>query len=608
MKKKLYFCVILLMALSAALYAQNPPSLTANSTMGLFMADKDYYLSPTYFYLLPQNVLFLQFGMPGSTDTKLRVGTGLFQGNLYFGGYYGGSLSLASGDITTEIDNDLILSGTTIIGKTETRTVTVDESADTTNDVCLIFGMKGLGPIKALGVTNEFLQSDYSTIGSYNPAYPGGWSVTAWPAISISSGATATTSTTMDTAGNVQSIASQAYGNGGSFYKSISDELSVGLALPISTIDLTASASVEVAFNTDYDTGSFEGYNSQTGAGYAAYTPTTALPGATAAAINDLYSYQFRDANVNQNDTTITANANVQADLHFGSWTVSPLLGYTLTLPMYSNSYRDDTGAAQTVAGYGSDFYRFQYAVAMDTVTGLMGSTTTVDRIFEAQTRSDITNLVAPGVKVIVKPSDVFTFGFCVQPQITFQSTSDSYTRRYVTTVTHDDGTGTAGINSYVQVDTTDWAGYGTNTTNFRLENVAATGAQFYLIPEKLRINVGGIFFNTIINTNVAETTTTGINTHEQTIAYSGSTTSTVTAYDVNSDVRATYDATQVQTDSSSSAFWGAEGGFTFFFSKDMFIDLFAKLTTEGNSFIGYWQTGDIFSLTTWTAEMTIRY
>jgi hypothetical protein len=276
-------------------------------------------------------------------------------------------------------------------------------------------------------------------------------------------------------------------------------------------------------------------------------------------------------------------------------------LGYDFELPLYRSTYMDNAGTEQTVSGRADYFSSTTVDTAVSpTDPSLTQTTTTTTTAWQTREISRNGHRFTPSVGVEVAPSERFRFGVSYWPRIWLNKTTSSYAGEAVEVQTVENGDGESGVDDSVTETTVSRSGYTVVDRDFEFENRVNTGAQFFLIPERLRINLGAAVTNLMVDRKRTETVTDGVLTREVRVAEDTTEPAeedyVVTDSEVYDGVRANPDASRSTTEVGSSSV-NYDAGLTYFFDESMFLDL----SMNGGG-------GDIWNTTTWSLEMTILF
>jgi hypothetical protein len=203
---------------------------------------------------------------------------------------------------------------------------------------------------------------------------------------------------------------------------------------------------------------------------------------------------------------------------------------------------------------------------------------------------------VEPKINLIVEPSDIFRFAVGYAPNLNGSSSTSSYTGGAQSVTTYEDGDGVDGNtdgddpDDYVVTRTVTRNGESDTTNSFDLAHTVSIGTQFYLVPEKFRINLGSYFRNEMIDKQTMTETTSGTVEFTETTSTNGAA-AVETDYDINTTPPGEAQYNKISGDLDVDY----EAGMTFFFSEDMYLDF--------KTYGGY-----LWDLSNWTLEMTIRF
>ncbi len=614
MKRLVVVAVTVLLVTAGFAFADSdpvPPSNTSAVTGSIFEEANDKFLSPTDFSELDSSVLFLQFDMPGGGsgpygEQGFEIGAGTTLSDIYIGGYYGaaipGKQGLLGGDESTytNVNETFQLDGSGVItGRTTTRDVETHYRTESLNE---LRALVGLGSI---GVGLEFYQESDSEFGSFQPTYTlPGPGPTAWNGITVNTASqVATTVTSENDAGELVSVVSEEYGLGEDADNGIYVDLKGGTTLEAMGMQISPQLDLATFISNESETAAFETFSRTVGAATSiAYTPTTSLTDEAPTEITDLTSYEYAEATENNSFVLLLPSVSADVEMPMNeALTLTGGLGYDFQLPLYRSTYMDNAGAEQTVSGR-ADYY--SSTVVNTAVNGtdpsLTEVTTTTTTAWETEEISRNQHTFTPSVGVEVMPTERFRFGVSYWPRIMLQKTTNAYAGEAVEVQTIENGDGSSGEDDSVTETTVSRSGYTVVDRDFEFENRVNTGAQFFLIPERLRINLGAEVTNLMIDRRQSETVTDGVLTRE--VREADDTTEpaeedyVVTDSEVYDGVRANPDASRTTSEAGNSSV-NYDAGLTFFFDESMFLDL----SMNGGG-------GNIWDTTTWSLEMTILF
>lgn len=603
MRKFLVGFMILALLAPITVMAQ---SQTYNSTSGLFSLEKDSYLSPIYWSEIERPVLFMQFGMPAASATAFDMGLGLPLSGMYAGAnvnfydYITGQV----GGVSTRMTTDATFTYDTLGNRTsETRTTGYDYhiQSNKSNSLTGLFGMKiGDMMVSAYDYINIY---DSSFKGYYGGVYtvPGTatWTAIATPVYQSGLAHQKSQVIVKDGAGTITSSTTKDFAAGTTGTASLTNNLRLGFTMPLGNMKLLTQTGVDLY---DSNTASFGAFNYSIAKpllAYADYTPGAAviLPDTTAAAIPDLQSYYFSAQRVGNDYTNITPHLNLGVEMPFElgyPGTLTAGLNSSWRFRARSNDYVDLAGVTQSLKGSANYSHNYLYSLGTPDALGRFTSTTTETRANDLWTyTSDMLQTYQPAGKLEVNPSDRFNFSISLSPTVTMQGNLSNRTSKATTIVTYfdNDGVNTGDADDYVETTTVERGSTSYEYQNFNLTTYIATGAQFYLVPDRFRVNLGGSFSNTMFNKTTENQLTDSTTTRTVTRQYGDATTALVTDYQVNL-ITAQQSISVSDTGSASVSY---KVGVTYFFSDAMYLDL----ATNG---------GDIFTLNNWTLQLVIQY
>lgn len=610
MRRSIVRAVVLIVSLGLCLSGlavadPAPPSNAANISGGIFKEANDQYLSVNDFTDLESHVVFLQFDMPSGAlnGQGFEIGGSAELAGMYVAGYLNSVVPGVTGNLgvndsqTITIDQDFIIDGGGLItGKTEARSVSVDYNVDSLND---FRALAGLGP---LGVGLRILQDASNNKGNLVPSATFAGAAT-WNDIAVLPVATANSVTTTDTAAAIVAVNQDAFGLGTLNDQTLDFTVSVGTPLALGeSLALDVGGDLLVGFRNEDSSALRETYARTVGASTGgAFTPARTLDGSTPAEITDLTSYNFTEVLGSDSHMAIAPSvfANVEMPLNE---IVTGMGGIDLgvSLPIYSARYNDAAGAEQRVSGRADSYYTQDVLRVVNlTDPGLTQQTTTTRRGWEAEDVSEFSISVDLSAGVEVVPNDRFRFGVKYVPMVMYTTSTSRHSGQAVETVVVDNGDGANGPGDSVTVSTINRSGFTETTKTLNIDNRVNTAAQFFLIPERLRVNLGAQVDNSIVAKTLADTVTDGILEYIVETAVDTTDTAatlTQTSYDRATEVRDTTDDSQILTQAGSSSLT-YDAGLTFFFDENMYLDL--RMDAGGGDF---WSTGE------WSLEMTILY
>jgi hypothetical protein len=391
---------------------------------------------------------------------------------------------------------------------------------------------------------------------------------------------------------------SEEYALGENSQSYFQDVLTVGLNMPLGDLALYGAVGFNFYSEDEGESAAYETYTTDSVTGYPSYTPTTALPENTAAAIDNAETYRYTEAS---EDTSLirmipSLDAGISTPLAFDMpVTLEAGVGGQINLYNYSTAYDDLAGTEQSISGFASDFYETNYT-ANETSPGVFETTATTIRAYQTQEYSYLSWEVQPEVSLVVEPDDRFRFGMGYMPNISGYKSSSVYAGGAQSVTTYEDGDGVNGNtdgddpDDYVQTRTVTRNGESDTMTNFTLDHQVNVGAQFYLIPEKLRINLGSNFESRMIDKTSRTQTTTGTTEYTETTSTNGAA-AVETDYDIDTTPPQQVDQDRISGDRNVDY----DAGLTYFFSENMYLDL------------RLWG-GDIWNSGNWSLEMTIKF
>jgi hypothetical protein len=545
---------------------------------GLLGTDRDLYTDVLRYDELIKSVLFFDIqNLPGADITSVNVGAGLV--NLVPDVYLGVKAELkyagSNGTATTEsVDEDLIINNSNVITGKSSLTTSTQNYTD-------YFGFEGgliAGIMKMIGVKYTASLTSEKQNGFLN-----------------NSGTTSngTNTSVYDAAGALLSSSVTRYGSKVYDKSEFNNYIEAGVDLG----PFNAKISFDIKDKASNYTSAKETFSTSANAGYAAYTPANAVSG-TASAINNLSAYAWEDYLVyNSTDKmSLVPGVELGGKIDIDDKLVfRPGLSWEMTLDLFNAPYNGVDGTAATVAGYATSYHTIGYTPVL-TVNGLTQTTTADSRYFKTTETAPMTNAFSLPLQLNWKPSAGFEAAVKYTPSLYFSHNQTVVNESTRTITTVNDGTGATGLGSsvttqnVVKAESTEL----TDTITFgHLFNVAGS---FYLVPEKLKVNVGAVVSQSLVSQTTTTKSYTGLNTDTTTVVYSNNTASPVVT-SATQDMSANPDSTGTTTLGATSVYGDWNAGLSFFFDENLSLDM--GLKTAG--------TGDIFNVGSWVFQFNIR-
>jgi hypothetical protein len=208
---------------------------------------------------------------------------------------------------------------------------------------------------------------------------------------------------------------------------------------------------------------------------------------------------------------------------------------------------------------------------------------------------------IRPSAGIVVTPDEKFRFSFAYQPEISIGRDTTNYGGIAREVITYEDGDGVNGNDpalddpdDYVETTNKTFGGRSVQTDSFRLTNIVRTGVQIFLVPEKLRLNLGGTLSHTAIDTDKTTVLTPGITTTQTTLSTNGA---TPVETDYSSDTTIPEDQSET-IENTGSTYITYSLGMTWFLSEAASVD-FQIIPSAGNY--------DIWDIQNWQFEININ-
>lgn len=599
-KRSLLLSAIAL-AVPLALSAQAAPltfSMAGWTSNFTYTEPADQYLDVWGFSQITDPVVFLKLaspansGAPGMGD-PYDLGMGAWLGSMYAAGHYGfqGYTKSTVGPFTNEVDTLISSGDNTITGKRAVITSGADYTVYSYNNPTALFGFKAGNTF--IGVYESFVNSSQTNYATFNPT-----------------GTVSTSTTTLikDNAGAVSYQNSDVFALGtkgnGSY---IQNTLAGGLTMPLGSVTLRGGLSLFVKSTDNSTSYGEEKKVIQTGAGYASYTPSAALPESTAAAIANLQYWKIDLENYEEKPLEIEPDLSFQLDIpvdFLGNEAVfSPGLGYALTATIHKASLKSETGADLS-ASSGWYWHIADYTNSYNATTGFYETKTTTTYGYAAKTySSDMANSITIPLTFKVTPNPGLRFAIAVQPTVEFGKSSYSYSAKQTVTTVIDNGNGIAAATDAgdsTSVTTTIQQPYTYTESNFGLKLDIATAFQYYIFPNKLRLNLGASASTQIIDRTTATKTFTGLGSDSTATTVAGATTTgspSVLAGGIDNTTT---------TDSGVAETVNYKVGLTLFASPNVLFDFYMN-NSKALNLLATTDNGGFFNLNNYTVQLTIK-
>lgn len=480
---------VVLLVCAASLGAQ---SNTFAATAGLFENGADWFVSPTDWLAIENNIFILDLN-----TTTLGAGVGLHLGGLYVGGHFAGNiLNQASNPATTvQLQSTLLLNNNQIIGEeliTTTSDANVTDSSN--NTVTLLFGVGGMGLRARLVQTGESRANRFLMIG------PPDTGTTAWTDL-FSTSITVTSDVltdVTDAAGTLTARSSTVYTGGEDTLSTLNPSIGWGMPIDLGDLVLRPSVFVGAAFVTDTFATTLTDYTQAIGSGFPTYPATDG--------ITEILSHSVEAFRYGSGYITLWGDLGAELELPAESGAVPIIVfGYGLDVNLFSNGYNDIAGAPQTIAGYAADYSEVAYTRDVN------GSTLTTTRAFQTEARTNMTHTIMPGFRYTTPITEQLSVGFSAGADVTLQATSSARSGGLVRTVVVDSILDLA--QDITTTTTKSYTGNAVQTTALTVDPNLGFGLQFGIVPGVLVLNAGATVALPEIYSYVSETTQPGITT-----------------------------------------------------------------------------------------------
>lgn len=563
--------LVSLVPLAAQTSATAGGSLTGDVTNSLFKEDRDNYLNTTDWSKVEKNVIFVDFGKPTNNAFPFDIGTGFILGKAFVGIGYTQSM-VDNKNQTTSLDETVNYAVPVITGYETTKTYSM-----TGNDHNATYGITGLFGIGFIGVRNEFKYTINETQRYYDPTtFNGNYTATQGTEVVKKTGDTVTS--------EINTVFAASKKDSSTWY----DRAGVGLnLLPDLSLKVAASALVQY-----YANGGYAGVSKEV----TKRDPTaTAYPTYNGKA--GVYYYSKETSAYAPSYLEITPSANASVKLKMGDvFSLTPYLGYGMVLRLFSNKYVDLGGGEKTVEGVAYDTYKKEYTLGttLNTLANKFDDTRVETWNAYTDVKSYMQNQIAPALTLNADFSERFSFAAKVTPMFTLTSEASKSQMNSRTVTTYDDGAGATGVGSYVQTANTLGQVTDVKTERMSINNKLEVGAKFFMIPKKLRINLGTTVSNDLGSWQTQTTSKIGVGRTTTVKDWGAADKVDTTTYSPNSTITITEASKQVYT-STGSITTVYETGLTWFYDDNLSMDL----KSAG---------GDIWNLNNWTLQLNIRY
>jgi hypothetical protein len=615
------FGSIMLVFPSLAVFAQQQEALRAYdgqsntnlSTAGLFKEDRDLFLSTVDIGRLDKNLLFLNFispsylGGPNNAfddndyyDYYFDAGAGHFFGPFWAGTAFRFGSNTEKHKTNTKTEDAEMDGNGTQVGKDST-TLNGDagkyDSIDELLGISLIFGNKNWGIKNTLEI-KQYRNEGYGNVvpDNYNTTYLNGLDTITIP--DVAAGANNVTTDT-DTNGRVTTT-SNTYSEGVVYrHGTGADEgkdnawyntLEAGFVLG-ETVSSMASLSpwvkVAVKFGVDQNE-SVKGMRHD-------YSVSDSWGGGVSEKLSITYDAAKAHFDI---IPSLAFRISVPLDDIFS---FSPELSYAPRFNIYSNTYTGIGGGEETAKGTAVSRTGSHWEFNGIAADGGRQTTTTTYNSAEVSEISYFGQTIGARLK-LAADFDRFALALRWSPAldtVSTKTTAKESSRQVVKTV--------RGLNTYNN-DTTI-----TETTEeddlienseVKFTNGFAVGGQLWLVPEKFRLNAGGIVTSTITTTTKKTTDKEGSKT-KTTISYEDGHINAASQAPVIITTPDT--ATYTQDYDSETAFSGEYYmGCTWFFTDNVNLDFYlSNSATDGRAETNWAQ---LLMPSTWALQINVRY
>jgi hypothetical protein len=523
-----------MVALTAAPASQGfaPASNTAQATGYVFQTDVDYFMSTTDYGKLGLDKWFGFAGLDVSNYLPALGYAGKL-GSIYLGSFYSGNVLYkgASQPDTIQVQTTDYYNSGVYFGQQKITTTHSDrDPTGSFNSAGVLIGVGGMGFKLGFWEDMSSLKTQLSADGSFNNA---------------------TDSDTTNTTTGAHTITQ--YTDGSKVSGDMVPSLGWGMNLALGSMTLKPFVQLSADIYKDNRAATSSSYTEYNGAIPLGTTKTTYTAG--------------------DNNGYIAPSGMLGASLEIAKDKAVTELGlsYNLTLPLYSNNYKDVTGSDTSVKGTAT--YTNHVAVTED-ANGLDNNAYADVTTSE---KSEMDHDIGLMYRYKKEVSDRVSIGFLLNPSVSITS-AKSTDKEVQTTVDTFTTYSQDPANSYVETIVDTMPGYTTETSTFSAGAYGAASLAFSVVPETFVLHAGlNVGAPTFTNRTVTVTKSGFETTTDQVVNGNGK----VTYDSTSATVGATRNESKTVSNSWNSMSAWVTAGFTLNVAKDMALD---ALMNSGNT------------------------
>jgi hypothetical protein len=594
--------------------ATSGTSNTNMATSGLFSEDRDYYLDTTSIGELTKNLIFVNIFAPkvlGGDPAGGKIngftyvpyfdaGAGFFLGSNWIGFAfnYGATekvLEFNEAFKTTWLRTDGSEEGSTTVESAPLVEYDIHDGFK----LAAIFGNKTWGAKNTLTLVNSRREGYNGLSGLSSVGISGTAAATALTGLAPSNpGQTITNQPGTEV---TKAELSRGKEEDGGFRDEIEFGINLGDLVPVvANLSPWAVAGLNLGYWNktgilDTSTGTFSDVVTSTGYG-GSYSRSDRTTGTLESA-----SYA-EDVAAGEFDLGFALTGGVSLKLN-DIFTLSPELGYDIEFPIYGNKYTTASGGEETAKGVaytrsGSTFEYLGYKTDAPNPAENGPRTEKIEtRTADVYELSRVDQNLAPAVKLDAEFGQL-AFAIKYTPKFTFTTFKQTAKSSYRSVTTHKEGT--YKWDSYTETVTRSYEDQTAEYDQVIWDNTIDIGAQVWLKPDKLRLNVGSSFTTRLgdwvtakANAKAKETETTKTDWQDE----NRPDTTTTTVSNLSTGSR------QLFTQTAEIVPVTYNLGFTYFFNENVNFDFLMKSQEDKGA---NWL--ELLLPATWALQFNIRY
>lgn len=626
------FAATVLAAGAAALTAQSAPvgsdlrsSPTGAVTSKLFTETADHYLDVYDWAEVADPVFMLKLKTPRSSafdspstwnqettamGSKIQnpneLGFGSLFGPYFLGAYYGFDAAQNAGIVDEKsVAAQPNASGSLIVGNTYTTKQKSDFHNLAFHNPNVLFGMK-LGAM-TVGIADKFSWKDATEYGTFEAVEDAGT-----PAIELGTVQESSFVETVLAADGRTTYRNETarYGLGRKSDLAYSNELAGGIALPMGGLTVKCGAALLVGGR---DEGRSYGRRALVAQENAAlplpdYKLPAALPGGEGGTVKGLQALTLSLYDRTASETSFGFRLEGGAELPFAfngtPATVKAMLKYAPTFYVQGGQYFGADGSQANGSNAETSRTYTRTVDAHPTAPNLFYRTTTISDVacVSDAYSADTGNVVAIPASITFEPAKDFRFAIGIEPRFTFRGKQYETVDKTIRTTIVDDTSGTAPEANPVYSKTvaeTAKAPVAVKSDYARVEIALSTGVQFFVLKDRLRVNLGANANSVLVDRTDVAKTAKGYDR----------TTTTVTSLG-NTTVATSTAAPDASSADSTNGTLGTtvvyDAGLSYFFSPNIVLDL-RVVDSAAFNLAGTGEKGGFLDLRNYSVQLTIK-